>query len=355
MGKLKVAFRVDGHAELGMGHLMRCLALARSIKEKADSDILFITKGNEETIKRIFSEGHRIKSIPIGSSKDEESALAIDELKLFKPAVIITDLPYTTADFLKELKKLGRLLVSIDDLALVTFCSDLVTSGYLSAKLKKYKMTNPAAKLFIGADYLMLNKKFEEMNKKRRKIIKNARSTLVTLGGADPANLTAKVVKALCKINKKLKVTLVLGPAYVHNRELLELLNEIKDSKPKFVVKSNVKEMTKLMMEADVAITAGGETIYELAATGTPAINISHVEHQSINARELERKGVVINLGLGKDVSEEQISSTVEYLLEDNKRRQKMSARGKKLVDGKGAKRVAELILATLGEVSKKT
>lgn len=354
MDKLNVAFRVDGHAELGMGHLIRCLALAQEIREAANTNVEFITKGYKEAIRRISKEGHIVKVIPMGASQDEELALAVNELEKFGPDIVITDLPYTTEENLRKLKGVGGLLISIDDLALTPLCSDLVISGYLSAKLKKYKATNPNAKFFIGPKYLTLQKTFERMNKVRRKIKKDARSVLVTLGGADPENLTAKVVRALNGMSRKLKVTVILGPAYTHHGELRELLKDARESRPEFVVKSNVKNMAKLMMEADVALTAGGETIYELAATGTPAINISHVEHQSINARELARKGVVINLGLGEEVSKEQISSAVEYLLGDKNRRQKMSARGKKLVDGKGAKRVANLILAALREAPKK-
>lgn len=353
MSKLNIAFRVDGHPELGMGHLMRCLALAQAMREAADVNVLFICRGHEEAIRSISKGRYNVKAIPMKASQDEESTIAVNELKKFEPDVVITDLPYTTEKNLKNLKNVGRLLVSIDDLALTPLCSDLVISGYLSAKLKKYKTINPKVKFFIGPKYLTLKKTFERMNKVPRKIKKDARTVLVTLGGADPENLTAKVVKALSRIDKKLRAILVLGPAYTHHEELRELLKDVKKSKPKFVVKSNVKNMAKLMMEADLALTAGGETIYELAATGTPAINISQVEHQSINASELEREGTAVNLGLGKDVSEEQIRDVVEQLIGDKEMREKMSARGKKLVDGKGTKRVAKVILAALGKSPK--
>ncbi|KUO42684.1 MAG: hypothetical protein APU95_04445 [Hadesarchaea archaeon YNP_N21] len=348
MNSLNVAFRVDGNTELGMGHLTRCLALARAMREITNINILFITKGHKEAVAWISEEKQPMRVIPLGLSENEELALVTNLLKKFKPDVIVTDLPYTTDEYLRRLKECGKLMVSIDDLALVTHCADLVVSGYLSAKLKKYRTTNPNTKFLIGTEYLMLQKKFEKMNRVQRKARKNARSVLVTLGGADPENLTIKVVKALSKIDRKLDVTVVLGPAYTHQEELQKLLKKLKTPKSKFRIKSNVKNMAKLMMKTDIAITAGGETIYELAAVGTPSINISQVEHQSINAQELERAGTVINLGLGRKVSEEQISSTVLRLLDDKNLRQKMSLAGKRLVDGKGAKRVADIILKTL-------
>lgn len=348
MNKLNVAFRVDGDPELGMGHLMRCLALAQAMRESSDANVMFLTKSFNKAIARISKERQHVKAIPRGLSMDEELAWVVNSLKKFKPDVIVTDLPYVTGNYLKKLESTGKLMVSVDDLALATHCADFVISGYLSAKLKKYKSANPETKLFIGPGYLMLQKIFGKINKGRRKIRKNACAVLVTLGGADPENLTVKVVKALSRIDKKLDVTVVLGPAYTNRRELRRLLRRTKDIKPKFRMRSDVKNMAKLMTKTDIAITAGGETIYELAATGTPAINISQVEHQSINAGELEREGTVINLGLGREVSEEKIISTVQHLLEDEKLRQKMSIASKKLVDGKGAGRVADLILAAL-------
>ena len=343
--KIKIAFRVDGHPELGMGHLGRCLALAQRLQEAADVDILFVTKDYGETVRRISESKYVVETVPMGLNKSEELEAVIKLLQKFGVDIIITDLPYRSEDYLKRLKVVGKLLVSIDDLALTPFCSDIVVSGYLSAKLKKYTSTNLGTKFFLDPAYLMLHKQFEKMNKMPKKIRENGRYVLVTMGGADPDNLTGKVIRALSRIDKKLKVTVVLGSAYVHHRELQGLMKEIKNSKSEFIIKSNVTDMAKLMAGADVAISAGGETIYELAATGTPTINVAHVEHQSLNAGELEQRGVVINLGVGKSVSEQKISAAVESLLNDRNLRQKMSARGKKLVDGKGAERVARLIL----------
>ena len=354
MEKIKICFRVDGHPELGMGHLGRCLALAQALQEAADTGILFLTKDYGEAIQKISKSGHLIESIYLNLSENEELEVVIKQLQKFKADILITDIPYRSEDYLKKLKEFGKLLVSIDDLALTSFCSDIVVSGYLSARLKKYISTNPNTKFFLDPSYLMLHMQFEKLNKTPRKIRERGRFVLVTLGGADPENLTAKAVRALSRINKKLEVTVVLGPAYVHHKELRELLKSVKNSKSKFIVEFNVKNMAKLMMRADVALSAGGETIYELAATGTPTISLAHIEHQSLNAQELERKGVVINLGLGRSVSEEKISNVVESLLRDKNLRQKMSIKGKKLVDGRGAKRAADLILRTcekLGQV----
>ncbi|MEM2915264.1 MAG: UDP-2,4-diacetamido-2,4,6-trideoxy-beta-L-altropyranose hydrolase, partial [Candidatus Bathyarchaeia archaeon] len=346
--ELSIVFRVDGDNKLGMGHLTRCLALAQTIREKVSANQIFITKGSREAVARIYLGKQPFRRIPPCLSEAKELVWITKVLDKLRPDMIVTDLPYTTEFYLRKLKEHTKLMASIDDLALIPHCADFVISGYLSARLKRYRTTNPNTKFLIGPEYLMLRKIFEKMNKTKRRIRKNADTVLVTLGGADPGNLTVKVIRALSRIEKKLKIVTVLGPAYNHRLELQRLLIKLAGPKPKLDIRWNVRDMASLMMKSDVAITAGGETIYELAATGTPAINVSQVEHQNINARELEQAGTVINMGLGRDVSEDRIADEVLYLLKNRDLRQKMSLAGKKLVDGRGASRVANLLLEAM-------
>ena len=94
------------------------------------------------------------------------------------------------------------------------------------------------------------------------------------------------------------------------------------------------------MLWSDLAITGGGLTKYETAVTGTPSVIISQVAHQAELAKEFEREGTALHLGLGSKVGEEDIAQAVERLLRDDALRAEMSKRGKRLVDGKGIERI---------------
>lgn len=341
--KKRVVFRVDGYPELGLGHITRCLSLAERLKEKNIIPI-FLIKNYPEPVKEILNNGYNLKVIPRKLNEKEEINLVLKTLKSLEPKVIITDMPYVSDDYLKALKNTMSLLASIDDLGSKNFSSDMVIAGYLSSRLKTYNLS-PRSKLYLGVRYLILRKEFETAHRTKRKIKEKANKVLVALGGADWENLTLKVAQALNDIKKELEITIVQGSLYQHREKLKTFLIK---SKQDFLVKLNVRNMAELMLSSDIAFTAGGETSYELAATGTPSINISQQQHQVINAEEEAKKGFSVNLGLGKQVSKKKILETVENLLEDYELRQAMSRKGKQLIDAKGAGRVAEIILNSI-------
>ena len=94
------------------------------------------------------------------------------------------------------------------------------------------------------------------------------------------------------------------------------------------------------MLLSDLAITGGGLTKYETAVTGTPSIILSQVAHQVDLAEEFEKEGTALNLGLGTEVSQEDITEAVTRLSGDGALRAEMSRRGKRLVDGRGVERI---------------
>ena len=115
-------------------------------------------------------------------------------------------------------------------------------------------------------------------------------------------------------------------------------------------VLTEVSCLGRLMHEADIGISSGGLTMYEMAATGTPNIVLSQVPHELDNARLMEDEGIIENLGMGSEALDSWITNTVERLAGDTARRCAMSESGKKHVDAKGIERVLTLISRLLEE-----
>ncbi|HLE19624.1 MAG TPA: hypothetical protein VJB88_00760, partial [Vicinamibacteria bacterium] len=130
-------------------------------------------------------------------------------------------------------------------------------------------------------------------------------------------------------------------PAFSYQQELERLLPEL-HYQP--VLLENVEHMAETLSEADIVFCAGGMTVYEIAALGTPGIVLCQ------NARERRRMetflqfGSVVHLGLGTEVEEREIRETARALLSDPVRRRAMSEAGRKLVDARGAQRAAEVV-----------
>jgi spore coat polysaccharide biosynthesis predicted glycosyltransferase SpsG len=100
-----------------------------------------------------------------------------------------------------------------------------------------------------------------------------------------------------------------------------------------------------LMLDADVVMSSGGMSVYEIAALGTPGIVLGQNIREDQRMREFARHGTIEYLGLGPEVAEETIAAAVQALLRDASRRREMSRKGRELVDGLGAERAAEVIL----------
>ncbi len=117
---------------------------------------------------------------------------------------------------------------------------------------------------------------------------------------------------------------------------------------PRLTLYWDVPNMAELFSRADLAITAGGGTLYEIARVGVPGIVISLVPHQERNAGFFEKEGCIINLGPGSAPFEKRLGERVRWLMKNSKLRSEMSRRGRKLVDGKGRERVAKIVEETL-------
>ena len=328
---MKILFRVDGGKQLGLGHVYRCLNLAKEFK----AEIAFLMK-QHPSVNQLVENNYNVYVI-----KKDEFETTAQVIGDFEPDVVVTDLLKTYDKYLKFIKDKKVFLVSIDDLNEIKFCSDIVINGTIVRKYWDYDVKKNA-KVLVGPDYMILNKNFSEVNRKQRKIKKNVDSVLVSMGGSDPNNLTPKVLKALDKIKGDFKVCLVLGSAYKSNKELEDTLKQFSK---KLEIKKNVENMAELMFNSDIAITSAGIIMYELACSGTPAIVMPQVKTQIDTANEMGKAGTLINLGLGKDVSEKELKEGLQNLISDHHLRNKMSTKGSNLVDGRGAERVKEAIL----------
>jgi spore coat polysaccharide biosynthesis predicted glycosyltransferase SpsG len=111
--------------------------------------------------------------------------------------------------------------------------------------------------------------------------------------------------------------------------------------------------MKKLMLDSDIAITAGGQTLYELARTGTPAIGICVAENQRRNLDAWHRADVIEYIGWFDDKS---LSSKLLKGLDKlsgRAERAKRSRLGRQFVDGKGVERIVAGITWEKGYANK--
>jgi RimJ/RimL family protein N-acetyltransferase len=169
------------------------------------------------------------------------------------------------------------------------------------------------------------------------------------MGGADPENVTLKVLKTIYLLDTlDIKVKVITGPS---NPNLEVLKSEVTNSDlpVSLIFSPQPEKMPELMSWADLAITAGGSTCWELAFMGVPSLIITVAENQEGIGEGLEKVGAAISLGWHEGVQTSTLRKAIKQLLEDRQKREDLSTKARKIVDGKGLKRILRQLI--FGEI----
>jgi UDP-2,4-diacetamido-2,4,6-trideoxy-beta-L-altropyranose hydrolase len=244
----------------------------------------------------------------------------------------------------RQIREAGHRLLVIDDAAhLDHYYADMVLNQNINAERLHYPC-EPDTRLLLGTRYALLRSEFLVWRGWQRETPEVARKVLVTLGGGDPDNQTLKVMQALRQVSVGgLEVIVVVGASNPHFQELQ---SAIRNSLLTIRLVHNATNMPELMAWADVAISAGGSTCWELAFMGLPAVILVLAKNQQGIAAGLEEAGVAVNLGWHTEVSAAQVASALLRLFRDRDLRWQMDQQGRELVDGSGIERVVELLQA---------
>ena len=334
--------RADANARMGTGHLMRCLALAQGWRVRG-WQATFITACESDGLRRrLADEGFQVISLERSYPEPADWEITSQVLATHSDAWVVLDGYHFDPAYQRQIKEDGHRLLVIDDMVhLDHYYADVVLNQNINAEHLDYSC-EPYTRLLLGTRYVLLRSEFLAFQGWQREIPKVARKVLVTLGGGDPDNQTLKVIQALQQVDVDgLEAAVVAGASNLHFRELQ---SAARNSLFATRLVQNVTNMSELMAWADVTVSAGGSTCWELAFMGLPTVVLVLAENQQGIAAGLGKAGVVLNLGWYTEVSIAQVANTLVGLLEDRGSRRQMSQRGRELVDGLGSERVVKFL-----------
>ena len=336
--------RADANARIGTGHLMRCLALAQGWKARG-GQATFITACESEGLRqRLSDEGFQIITLERLYPDPADWEITSQALAAQLDAWVVLDGYHFDAAHQRQIKEAGHRLLVIDDTAhLDHYYADVVLNQNINAERLHYSC-EPYTRLLLGTRYVLLRSEFLAWREWQREIPKVARKVLVTLGGSDPDNQTLKVIRALQQVDVDgLEAVVVVGASNPHFQELQSAIG---NSRLAIRLVRNVTNIPELMASADVAVSAGGSTCWELSFMGLPAILIVTAENQKGIAAGLGEYGTAINLGWYSNISTDRITYLLKDLLLKNDIRKNMSKKGRGLIDGLGVNRVKNKVMA---------
>lgn len=337
---MNIAIRADGGHSIGMGHIMRCVALAQALQDKG-CRVYFIVQPDpavEAVLKKRLNDDAGVISIESHDDLNDELGSLEDILCCHAIEVLVVDHYGADQAYLIETKNMVDELVSIDDLNFFAFPSDIVINGNIYAPDMEYKSLYGNTKFLLGPRYLLVREEFRNLPKRCAK--EKVERILVTMGGSDLMGLTAKALRVLQGIGSDIAVDVVMGAAF-NDKDAVE----IEVSRMSNVnLLYDVDDMAELMLKADLAISAAGSTLYELAACGVPTIALVQADNQVAMAESMDKAGCIVNLGWGDRVDLADMKHVIKTLTEDKINRQHMADAGQSMVDGLGAMRCAKIL-----------
>lgn len=327
---LRVAFRTVACKDAGMGHLRRCCTLAREL-EACGASTEFWIEGTDVAL-GLAQNGGRPASL-IASEKDQPGEL-LRKVREVRPDAVVVDQYDLTAGMFRELRSSGTLLCAIDDLGnRGTLEADLLVNGSPYAlDLPYYEL--PSAVLLLGTRFALLGPGFRVASARLSERGTQPARVLVTLGGSDPRGWTWPIVRALRKHLPDSEIEVVLGP--------MTTAGDSDSAVPDTRIYRGLTDLEPLMRSVDIAVTAGGQTTYELAALGVPAIAVCAAPNQERNIAALARVPTLESVPSG---DADAVGAAAARLAADPARRARLAASGRERFDGAGAKRVARVLL----------
>jgi spore coat polysaccharide biosynthesis predicted glycosyltransferase SpsG len=336
--------RPDVGADVGLGHLRRCLTVAEALREQGVASAFLLPPGPGAELAR--AEGFRVEAATAepGTTADlgETAALAGS----LGAAGVFVDSYAAGEEFLGELVRSTPLVAAFDDRCLHPFPCRLVVNGGLGAEHRPYTSSSGATDFLLGAAYAPLRRAYWNGPPARGEAGAVPR-VLVVFGGADLSGHTPAAVAALDGVEGPIRVVAAVGPLAGN---LAEVEAAAAGSPHEAEVVHDPPDFTSLVAGADLAISAGGGTLVELVAAGTPAIAVEIAENQRPGIEALLAAGAIEHAGRVDDPGlAVRLQALVQALLADGERRAALTRAGRSLLDGRGALRIAARLAALVG------
>ena len=339
--------RADAAPNMGIGHVMRCLALAEAWQDSGGQPI-FVTADLPPTLSaRIVTENIDIVYISDKPGSANDAFHTVELSNINQAEWVVVDGYHFGANYQDIIKDAGLSLLFLDDNGHADhYSADIILNQNLHADESLYVNRELYSFLLLGPKYTLLRQEFLKPRKWKRQIPDIAKQVLVTMGGGNPGNMTSTVIRALQCVNLEgLEAKVVVGPNNPNYNDLLTLTEQ--SNIPIELIK-NANNMSELMMWADVAISGGGTTCWELAYMALPSVVLVLAENQRTSLQTLVKKGCFIGLDPPDQSQETAIYQALKHILVNKETRTRLSFNCSRLIDGHGVHRVLKYICSTM-------
>ena len=367
---MNIVFRVDASIEMGIGHVMRCLTLADALSDAGVQSHFVCREHPGNLIDQITRRGHQVHPLPRCQTGHRAVGIETQKSQLEHAHWLgcdwLTDAQQTLnsiasldADWLivdhyalderweKLLRPACNKIMVIDDLADRYHDCDLLLDQNYYGKLKaRYEGLLPSYCIqLLGPEYTILRSEFIDARgalKGRNGIVKNL---LIFFGGSDYTNETFKALDALRLLNRPDVVAhVVVGASNPHKNQIKSMCSRLPNTK----YHCQVSNMAELLLNADLALAAGGSATLERCFLGLPALTVVTAENQRAVTMAVEKAGAILNMGNSHGVSAQNFAQAMVDICSHPTRLISMGKSGLKIMGGNSYSGVAGVVSAMI-------
>ncbi len=280
---MSILIRADSSFEIGTGHMMRDLVLAKQFKK---DNVIFATRNLPGNInEKIKKEGYKIKKLNTNSLEELQNVLKNLDIDM-----LIIDHYEIDYGFEKRLKeqKSGLKLMVLDDLYDKHYC-DILLNHNIYADSKKYKGLVPEfCELRCGEKYMLIRDEFIKAKKFPKK--RNEKFTIfLAMGGADTANMNIKILEILKRFDIWINVVTTSA-----NKNLVELKEYCKNNKSRIRLYVDSENVAEIMRNSDFAVVTPSVILNEVFFMGIPFLSIKTAQNQNEMVKYLKESGYLV-------------------------------------------------------------
>ncbi len=367
-----IAIRADGGPAVGMGHVMRCIAIAQELKNKG-CRVYFIGKyvqGIQRAEKSGFSafylyseakQQNEYSGFDYGNSEElEEDIISTQSITAQQGCdLLLIDKYNLTEDYFYKVKEFINKVAFIDDLNVINSVADIIINGNINASQLGYTKVFPQQKLLLGTEFTPIREEFRQVQNLKKDYNKYSGMSIIgskseyqtpqimiTTGGSDPYNCTGMLINLLMTDRRSsiLNYNIVATSGFKHLNNLIDMANNYKNMR----LYVDLDKVSEIMCDSDIAISSGGSTLYELCCCGTPTLSFIMAENQKEIVDTFQKLNYIQTLGWYNLINGKELIHKIVHLVSDNTLRKQYSLRMQSLIDGKGAVRIAEEIVKSI-------
>ena len=303
----RLLFRADGNATIGLGHLVRLLALADQLRGLAPGTFL-VREPTAAVMQLLAAEGWAVQSLPAHQSWLAEADWLA--LHFLKPTDVLALDGYSfDKEYQLRLQASGCGLVYVDDLLAWPVVADVLINHSPGVVAADYQ-AGAATRFLLGPAFSLLRRPFLEGATLPQAPTLLA-SALVCFGGADPLGLTLRTLNALRALPQLRRLGVLIGGAFGDAAALEQLAAQGSGAAITIYRNVDASTLVELLRTHDLAVVPASTVLIEALALGRPALTGYYADNQRALAAYVHTHQQAFTVGNFADLSGAELLATL--------------------------------------------